>query len=264
MKNLKYLTLLAFLSYSNAFANQFQFPTITQDELTKMSEEFMGNFTHTSVSGASSLGAIFGFEVGILGGLTSAGELEKVIKRANADFDLGHLPHAGVMGRVSIPFGLTFELNLFPTIKTSAAEFGQFSGGVQYDFFSFPMVNLAAKIHYSKGDFELNQTIQNDAAGTINYDHTIYGAQLLASVNALIVEPYAGIGFARGSSDLAFNATAGNNLFSFTDARSSSVSKTSAHVLLGANVSLLLVNFGLEYANVFGTSRYTGKFTIGF
>lgn len=264
MKNIKYLILALLLGLTQARANDFRFPTITQDDLTNMSEEFMGNFTHTSVSGASALGAIFGFEVGILGGVTSASEIETIMKRANSSFDLGYLPHAGLMGRVTIPLGLTFELNLFPTIKTSSAEFGQYSGAVQWDFFSFPLINLAGKVHYSKGNFKLNQAIGTDTTGAIDYDHSVYGAQILASVNALIIEPYAGIGLARGESDLAFSASAGNNLFSFTDARSASVSKTSVHLLAGANINLLLLNFGLEYANVFGTSRYTGKFTIGF
>jgi hypothetical protein len=264
MKTIKYLILFTLLNLSHSHANEIQFPTITQNEFANMSEEFLGNFTHTSVSGASSLGAIFGFEVGILAGVTQAGDLEEIIQRADSTFDQGYLPHAGLLGRVTIPFGVTFEATVFPTIKTSGAEFSQMSGGVQWDFFSLPLVNVAAKVHFSKGDFKLDQDIGTDPNGNLSYDHTIFGAQVLASLNALIIEPYAGIGFARGKSELDFSATAGNNLFAFTDARSASYSKTSPHLLVGANLNLLLVNLGLEYANVFGTSRVTGKFTLGF
>lgn len=144
------------------------------------------------------------------------------------------------------------------------AEFNQMSLAAQWNFFSFPFVDLAAKAHYSKGSLEFNQTIDNDADGQVNYDHNTFGVMAMASANALIVEPYAGLGFVSGNSEMDFTASSGNDLFAFTSERSASVDETSSHIVLGAEVSLLILNFGLEYSRMFDTSRYTGKLSLSF
>lgn len=265
MRNLKILTtLFAFLVSPLVSAQDFQFPTLTKQELEKSSKEFLTNFTHTSVSGASSLGSIWGFEVGILGGITDAPETGKLIRKADPDSDIDSLPHAGLLGRVTVPFGLTFEASLIPKIKMDDAEFSQMSLAAQWNFFSFPFIDLAAKAHYSKGSLEFNQTIDSDADGQVNYDHNTFGIMAMASANALIVEPYAGLGFVTGDSEMDFTASSGNDLFDFTSERSASVEETSSHIVLGAEVSLLILNFGLEYSRMFDTSRYTGKLSLSF
>lgn len=265
MKILKYVgVILLALLPTLSLANDFQFPTLTKQELENSSKEFLANFTHTSVSGASSLGAIWGFEVGILGGITDAPETGKLIKKADSDSDIDKLPHAGLLGRVTVPFGLTFEASLIPEIKFDDAKFSQMSLAGQWNFFSFPFIDLAAKVHYSSGSLEFSQAIDGDADGKVEYEHDIFGAMAMASANAFIVEPYFGLGFVKGDSTMDFTAESGSDLFDFTSERSASVDETSSHVVLGAQVSLLILNFGLEYSRMFDTSRYAGKLSLSF
>lgn len=265
MRNLKTLSLLTALFISPLlFAQDIQFPTLTKQELERSSKEFLTNFTHTSVSGASSLGSIWGFEVGILGGLTDAPETGKLIKKADSSSDIDTLPHAGLLGRVTIPFGLTFEASLIPKIKMDEAKFSQLGLAAQWNFFSFPFIDLAAKAHYSKGSLKFDQKIDNDSDGHVDYDHDTFGIMAMASANAFIIEPYAGLGFVRGESTMDFTASSGNDLFDFTSERSASVKETSSHIVVGAEASLLILNFGLEYSRMFNTHRYTGKLSLSF
>lgn len=265
MKKIKVLTsLFALLLSPFISAEEFKFPTLTKQELEKSSKEFLTNFTHTSVSGASSLGSIWGFEVGILGGITDAPETGKLIQKADPTSSIDSLPHAALLGRVTIPFGVTFEATLFPKIEMSDAKFSQMSLAAQWNFFSLPLVNFAAKAHYSNGRLEFSQAIDSDANGKVNYDHDTYGIMAMVSANALIIEPYAGLGFVKGSSTMEFTASSGNDLFDFSSERSASIEETSSHIILGAEVSLLIFNFGLEYSHMFDTSRYTGKFSLAF
>jgi hypothetical protein len=265
MKNIQLLSLvISFLLSPLAYSQNFEFPTLTKQELEDSSKEFLANFTHTSVSGASSLGSIWGVEAGIIGGITDAPKTGKLIQRADSDSDIDKLPHIGLLGRVTVPFGLTFEASLIPNIELDDAEFSQMSLGAQWNFFSLPLVDFAAKAHYSSGSIDFSQTIEGDGNGKIEYDHKTYGLMAMASATALIVEPYAGLGFVKGKSTMDFTASAGNDLFNFTSGRSASVDETSSHIVLGAQVSLLILNFGLEYSNMFDTSRYTGKFSLSF
>src|ERR1700722_18384626 len=61
--------------------------------------DMSANFLHTSVSGASTLGHIWGFEVGLVGGQTQTPHLNDVVNSApNTDANAGHLPNGEILG----------------------------------------------------------------------------------------------------------------------------------------------------------------------
>ena len=90
---------------------------IKEEDFNKITKEFAANFVHTTVTPPNSLGALFGFEVGIIGGVTRAKNIETISKSISSSSNLKYLPHAGIMGQVTIPFGISFEGSFFPEKK---------------------------------------------------------------------------------------------------------------------------------------------------
>ena len=142
-----------------AYASNFGFTGLTKSDLENISDEYLANFTHTTASSPTRLGDIFGFEVGLVAGLTESPKTQQVVQRIDSSTDADKLPHAAIIGRVSVPFGLTAEATLIPTVGDENTEFSKLSLGLQWNFFEFSFFDLAAKVHYGSSTFEIKQTI---------------------------------------------------------------------------------------------------------
>lgn len=257
---------LIFITLFKAKADSPQFNSLSQDEANKIAKEFSANFIHTSVAPASSLGSIFGFEVGVIGGATSTPEIEKTVKRANSNTDISIIPHAALLGRVSVPYGVTFELGLLTEITVSGVSVENTSYAIQYtpDFLAFLPVAVAAKIHGSSSKLSFSQTIGSDANGKVTVDSMSYGIDFMASANLLIFEPYGGIGYVKTDTDIKTTATGGGSIFGFSSTDNYNSKHDGLHIFAGTELNLLFFNIGLEYANSFGVSKYTGKLSFSF
>lgn len=261
MKNLfKTLFATAVLTLIAQNANaQFNFNNITQGDLDALNKEFSHNFQFSSVSGASSLGSIWGFEVGVIGGMADGDKLGEIVRRTTPSSDIKNLYHAGILGRVSVPFGLTVEAALLPEVKQEEAEVSQFAGAIKYSIIELP-VAVGLRAHYSTTDFKFTQT-QGAFTGTIDYGSDVYGIQALVSQNFVMIEPYAGVGWVEGKGDL--NASGSGSPFA-SGSQSGSAKASSMHLLGGVNLHLGFFNIGAEYSRAFDTNRYTGKISFGF
>lgn len=257
---------LIFITLFKAQADSPKFESLSQAEANSIAEEFSANFVHTSVAPASTLGSIFGFEVGILGGMASTPEIEKVAKRADSSTDISMVPHAGVLGRVSVPFGITVELSYLPEITASGISVENTSFALQYtpDFLAFLPVAIAAKIHGSSSKLSFNQTIGADADGKVAVDSTTYGIQFLVSANLLVFEPYAGVGFVKSDTDIKTTAQGNGTIFDFSNTDNFNSKNDGFHLAVGSEINLAFFNIGVEYGNIMGVSRYTGKFSFSF
>ena len=249
MKRLLLVSIAMFAS--NAFAAP-SFTGLTDEQFEDISKEMSSNFSHSAVLGASNLGDVFGFQVGIVGGVTSAPKSK----------DIGNvesLINGGIMAAVSIPFGFTFEAVSLPKMSSNGASAGTMSFGLKYklnDLIPVLPVNLALRATQTTSDFKFDQA----GVGTVENNNTITGVGLLISPILPVVEPYGGVAMLNASNKLG--STAGNIFASGGPEQTKKVSGT--QILVGVDVNLLLFKMGLEYSNAFGASKYTAKLAFGF
>lgn len=256
-------TLIIALFTSGLQAQSLSFQQLDQKDFEDIVKDFSAVFNHTSVSGASSLGTIFGFEVGLVGGITRTGRVDALADEGGTDQNAGKIPHGALLGIITVPAGITVEAGFIPKVGSNEFKFNTFTGAVKWTptdvFLDWPL-SVAIKAHLTKTKAEFNQTIAT-VPTKFDYDNTITGFTLLASKNFVLVEPYAGIQVlsAKGKMDVTGSTTV------FTvPAQSGSASVSSTGFLLGCELKLLIVKLGAEYQNLFGTSRYTGKLSFYF
>ncbi len=264
----KLICLLSLLMTTNVFAGTPGFTNITSTDLENISKEFSANFVHRPLTPASSLGAIFGFEVGIVASMTDAPKIGEITKREDpTDSDpIDKLLNAGLMGAVSVPYGITAELILLPEQDLGDLTISNYSLGVKWTFSSLlpiPVVDLAIRGHYGTTDISYNDTV-SAVATEVSLDNSTMGFTLLASANLMIVEPYAGVGFV--SRDTTLKASGSAQIFntSFTTSQSQTTDGSSLQYFAGVEVDLLFIHLAAQYENVFDTSIVSGKLSFAF
>ncbi len=264
----KLTILLLALGLNSLMAAGPSLDNITADDFDKISEEFSANFVHRPVSPASPLGTVFGFEVGLIAGLTDAPEIANISRRENpteADpFD--QIAHAGLYASVSVPFGLTGELILLPETELGDVSISHTSMGLKWTFgnlLGIPVIDMAVRGHFSSSELSYSDTIDS-VATSISLDNTTYGVNLLVSGNLLLVEPFAGVGIVTRDTELSASGSAQIFDTTYTTAQSQSIDGTSAQVFAGVQANLLIAKVAAQYENVFGTSVTSVKLTFGF
>src|SRR5687768_15622569 len=91
------------LSSFGAQAQSLKFDQIDQSDLDAITKEFTANFAHSTVSGASSLGDVFGVEVALIGGMTKTPEIDRRVKEVDANASVGQLANAVLAAQFSVP-----------------------------------------------------------------------------------------------------------------------------------------------------------------
>ncbi|MCM2281006.1 MAG: hypothetical protein NDI61_04080 [Bdellovibrionaceae bacterium] len=249
------------------------FTNLSQTDFDAIGKELSANTSLHNVMGASSLGSIFGFEIGVVAGVASTKEIERLVQEASPTTEVPFIPHAGLVGAVTVPFGITAELAIVPEITAEGAKYSSFAGAVKWALSDelIPVIpfNLAVRGFMANSEFKFSQTINNASTGdlpvnvNVAYDGNVTGLQLLASPKLPVFEPYIGVGYLSAKGDLSVTGHASASFFDST-AQSATTKPTSSQFLAGVNVSLLLLKLGAEYSTAFGTSTYTAKLSVGF
>lgn len=239
--------------------------SISSDDLKGITKDLGANFSHRSVSGAANMGAVFGFEAVALVGTTKSSSLS-ALSEASGGESLGTLAHAGALLGVSIPFGLTFEYIMFPSVTTSGAKISGNSMGLRYQMNGLiPIlpVNLALKLNRSSSSFEFSQNV-NGINGTVLNETGVDEVGLYLSPKMPVVEPYIGFSMLSAKGDLTFTGT--GTLFdaALTTSNKASATVSGTKTVVGLSVWLPLFSVGVEYANLLGTSGYTAKLGMSF
>ena len=232
------------------------FNSISDEDMETIAKGMGANFTHNSMMGASKLGTVFGFQVGVVAAQTAVPDINDIAK-ANGG-ELKNLYNAGMMGAVGIPFGISFEAVVMPKTKTDGAEAEATSLGLKWninDVIPVLPVNLALRGVHSTAEFSFEQS-----GATVNNETTVSGVQLLFSPMIPVIEPYIGVGQLQAKNELGI--TTGTIFDSGAAKDSKTVSST--QFLAGAEVNLLLLKLGAEYSQAFGNSRYGIKLSFGF
>lgn len=257
-----------------SFADTPSFNNLTGSDYEKIVKELSANFSYSTLTPASSLGGLWGFEFGVVGGVTKTPEILNLVKRTNANFKESKFPHAGALLRVGAPLGFTGELVILPKIKASDLDIQQYGGSVMWTAtdVAFPElpVTVAVKGYLNKTKLGFSQTINNSSTGNISvparldFSDTLLGAQILVSKKFLVFEPYLGLGYAKADGTLTISSP--NPLASiFLGGGSSATSKpTSAQLMAGVDVRLLFIALGAEYQRAFGTDSISGRLSFRF
>ena len=264
---------LGFLIFGaqQTFADTPKFNNVSSDDFNSVMKDFSALSAYSSVSGASGRGSLFGFEVGLLGSVTSTPNLNTVAQKADSTLSLPQLPSAGVLAALTIPMGVSFEFIFLPSTTVSNLNYQQYGGAVQYKIMSLPL-DLSAKVHYTKTLFNFDQVVNNASTGnqpvnaTINFDDTHVGGDLMVGKDLIFIEPYVGLGYEAASANLGLTGSTTASIFApaFTSAQSASSSPSSVRLLAGVEFKLLLLRIGAEYLHVYDTNRYNFKLSAGF
>ncbi|MFN8847928.1 MAG: DUF6588 family protein [Bdellovibrionales bacterium] len=232
---------------------------LTEDNMKTLAKGFGSNFAHNSLMGASKLGTVFGFQVGLTAAQTDVPKINDIAK-ANGG-ELKSIFNAGLMGSVGIPFGIAFEAVMTPSAKADGAELENSSVAIKWninDVIPILPVNLALRGFSSNAKFSFTQDGTND----VKNETTITGAQLLFSPMIPVVEPYIGVGMLSSKNKLSATTSIFDGAYSASASSSETVSGT--QFLAGVEVNLLLLKLGAEYSQAFGNTRYGLKLSFGF
>lgn len=253
MKSLTIL-LISLLSVS-ALAADPNFVSISDDDMKTIAKGMGSNFAHNSMMGASKLGTVFGFQVGVTAAQTKTSKLDDLA-------NVKELYNAGLMAAVGIPFGISFEAAVMPTYKNDNAKLSSSSFALKYninDVIPVLPVNLALRAHTASSEFSFSQVVSSVNAKVTNTTD-VSGVQLLFSPMFPVVEPYIGVGTISAKDKLKVSS---GTIF---DAGGSELSKTvtGTQMLAGVEVNLLLLKLGLEYSSALDNTRYGFKLSFGF
>jgi hypothetical protein len=256
---------------NQALADSPKFNNLSSDDFNSIMKDFSALSSYSSVSGASGRGSLLGFEVGLIGSVTSTPNVDAVAKKADSSLSIPQLPSAGVLAAISIPMGLSFELMFLPQTTVNNLNYQQFGGAVQYKILSLP-IDLSVKAHYTKTQFNYSQVVNNYSTAftnvntTINFDDTLIGGDLMVGKDLVFLEPYVGVGYESAKANLGVTGSSTATIFapSYTSAQSASASPSSSRFLVGVEFKLLLIRLGAEYLRAYDTNRYNAKLSVGF
>ncbi len=253
-----------------AQAASISLTNISQQEYENIVKELSSNFYYTTVSGASSLGKTFGFELGVIAGMSDIPDIQTLVKRSDPNTNLDDkFPHGNIMARLTTPFyGLTVEAAAIPKINASDAEFSQYGGAVLWTitdvFFEDLPVSLATRVYYKKTNFDYSQNISGVPA-QISLDSAVKGIHGIVSKKFFdMVEPYAIIGYTKADGDLSI--TSSNPLASIlaSGLGTTSSSPSSLQLIGGVDLQFAFFSIGAEAARSFDRNSYTGRMSFRF
>lgn len=274
MVKLRWIAFLALVPFTAA-AETPSLNNLTLGDYDKVVKELSANFAYSTVTPASSLGGLWGFEFGVVGGLTKTPEIKSIVNRTDTSYKESKFPHGGLLLRVGAPLGLTGEIVAFPERKISKLEISQYSGAAMWTitdlFFTDWPVSVATKGFFSKTGLNYTQSLNNSSTGnvavnaTLDFDNTLYGGQLLVSKKLFVFEPYLGLGYIKSKGEFSVSAaTAPNASIFLSGGRSAESKPNSAQLLAGLDVKVLFISLGAEYQKAFGTSTYNGRLSFRF
>lgn len=263
MKGLLF-SLVFLMGASNAYG-QFEDTIFLQDfdqqDFNDVSKDLTGAFSFTTNSGGSSLGKLWGVELGLVLGVTDASNIERIARENTGDDeDLGYIPSGGLIAGVALPFGIGLEANIIPELDVSDVSISNFAIAARWEITdmiplagSFSPLKLALRASYGNANFNYEDSTES---ADIDIENTEIAA--IAGFNLFLVEPYVSLSHLRSSTDL--------------DAESNSIipaevnldsNLTATKFTAGVLFKLTILRLGLEYATFdTGVNRYTAKLSF--
>lgn len=251
----------------------FSFPQMSQESFDSIEKDFAANTSLHNALPPSSMGSIFGFEVGVVAGATKSPGVNQQVQQVSPSTDASLLPHLGLVGAVTVPGGLTVEALYLPKQSMSDVSYQQYAFALKWtmtDGLLLLPVNLALRGFYGKSELTFNQNLTDPISSqpvAVNGTSAmgVTGAQIFVSPKLIpVLEPYIGLGYLKASGTMSVAGPTSATLFSFTSDQSASSSPTSTQIFAGLDVRLLVLGLGFEWSRAFGTDSYTAKLSLKF
>ena len=260
---------------SGSWADSPTLDSLSDEDLDTVVREFAGNFVHTSATPPTSLGEVFGVEAALIVGVTESPGVERISQSIDPESDFPYMPHAWLLGGVSIPYGISVELNILPEIDVDGFKMSHTSAGLKWSvtdqFFKDLPFDLALRTYYTKSEISYQQTVSNPGFPTtsnvdVSFENTMIGGDTLLGFKFSVVEPYFGAGFVSTNGTLSGQSTTSTpySLFDDQQSREKSSIQESIRLIAGAQFHLAVMNIGVEYSRVFDTNRYSAKVGLQF
>jgi len=244
---------------------------ISQSDYGNIVKDFSADAMFTTVSPASSLGKLWGGEIGVLAGITKTPRIQTIVRSADSTAkNVDKFPHGDIMAALTIPWGFTLEGVAFPRIKISTVNYESYGGAAKWTFSDlisedFP-IPMAFRAFYTQSRIAYTQPASTGSAVSLNVDFkdSIYGGQFLASYKLLFAEPYMGIGWTKAVGDITVAGSTTIFATSFTSSQTASDTENAFHYFAGFNLQFGFFVMGAEYERAYATNSVTGKLSARF
>lgn len=260
------LFFISLLLATPSFASDITLDNLSENDVKRISQEFAANFVHTIVAPASSYGRIFGFELGVIGGVSESPEIDRISKTFDPTVTVDRIPHAGGIFAFSVPFGITGELSMIPQIDGDDLSLKNTSYALKWTFTDlfkkFPM-DAAVRVHSGKSTLSYSDQIDGVNAKT-TWESTSTGINIEASKKLLFFEPYIGLGYVSAETDIGVSASTNVSIFTFSSSQSYTSKNSGSHLFGGFNLNLFILKIGAEASRVLDVNRYTAKVSFYF
>lgn len=248
---------------------------LSDEDLSVVVKEFAANFVHTSATPPTSLGKVFGVEAAMIVGVTESPGVEAISKQIDPTSDVPYVPHAWFLGGVSIPYGVSIELNILPELGVEGIKMSHTSVALKWSltdqFFRNLPFDLALRTYYTRSEISYRQTVNNSNFPTtsnvdVSFQNTMIGGDTLLGFDFPLVEPYVGAGFVNTNGKLAGEAATSSaySIYDDLQSREKTSIQESIRMIAGAQFHLAVLNVGIEYSRVFDTNRYSAKLGLQF
>lgn len=255
------------LFMSAAWAQSIPLQNLDRSEFKKLVGDFSANSQHTSVSGAASLGKVFGIEAGLVAGVTRTPEINRLAHEVDPSAKANSLPHAAILGAISVPGSVTVEVGFVPKVGNEDFKFNSMALAAKWTFSDWMEempVDLAFKAQIAKAKLEFDATVSSIPTH-FEFENTVSGAFLFVSKDLGLLAPYAALGAVRAGGKMSVMGSGA--VFSdpeFQASNSASASQSGTAIVLGTEVQLGVLRLGAEFARAFSTNSFTGKVTLVF
>ena len=238
---------------------------LNSDQFDAIAHELSAASAFSSVSGAGTLGRIFGFEVGVMAGVTNTPALQRIARDADPKANVKQVPTAAVTGMISVPLGLTIEAGLLPRVGGQDFKIESLGLAVKWTptqvFFDLPL-DLGVRVQTARTSLQFNARVQ-DVITRADFDGRVTGFELIASKNMGILTPFAAVGGLAATADL--NAS-GAAVFdpAFAANQSARTKPRGALYRAGLEIHLLVLSLSVEYQRALDADRFDAKLAAGF
>lgn len=263
-------TLTPELSQAQSCLNGQAFTCFDQEDADKVFTDLTSAFAPTTVSGASSLGKIYGVELGLVVSASRAPNNQEVIESYGSDFEIPGIPMAGISGIVSLPFGIGVESTFVPKVDLGDdGSFESFNIGARWtitDVFPMGLLKVAVRTSLIKSKATFNYEEEGSILGTVNesaeFDVEVFEVGAAIGLNFRVVEPYIGASDLQARGSVFAQGTSSNNV-PIDDVDQSAEAK-GLRVYGGVLFKLPLFRIGAEVAQFDDVERASVKFAFKF
>jgi hypothetical protein len=257
--------LLGLVSLSAQAGNTPSLSNLTQGEADSIAKNFGNAIVFRSLEPPSSNGKIWGFGIGLAVDVTSAGDVNSVL-RAHGGQDISVLPAGDIVATLQGPFGIGAEMGFLPRMSISGFSFKRTAFNAKWTFTDLLLrdktpFDAALRLGFGKNEFNYGQTISG-VQDTVSFDSKALRAELAMSRKFLFIEPYIGLGLLKTSSTLSNTAT--TTLFNFQLSDSYDYSKSSFLFNVGTEVRLIFLTIAAQVEWAFGETTTSAKLGLKF